>query len=112
MIDLRPRDCRFRQQEEGRAYPRSSCGVCGKTITTGLGVRCTYVTTDDAAEIARMTAEIEALRAEVAEAREAMQAVADGNTPSCTKAVRIALTNSSCAPSARIDGPGKQEEQP
>lgn len=40
--DRRPANCRFRLQDEGRAYPRSSCAACGKTITTGLGVACTY----------------------------------------------------------------------
>lgn len=40
MTDTRPLNCRFRLQEEGKAYPRSSCQACGKTITTGLGVAC------------------------------------------------------------------------
>lgn len=39
-IDPRPPACRFRLQDEGKAYPRSSCTACGRTITTGLGYRC------------------------------------------------------------------------
>lgn len=38
--DPRPFDCRFRAQEEGRAYPRSVCHACGRTIASGLGSRC------------------------------------------------------------------------
>ena len=38
--DLRPANCRFRLQEEGRPYPRSSCVVCGRTVTSGLGNHC------------------------------------------------------------------------
>lgn len=38
--DPRPQGCRFRLQDEGRAYPRSGCAACGKTITTGLGRAC------------------------------------------------------------------------
>ena len=38
--DVRPDNCRFRQQEEGRLYPRSSCEACGKSVFNGLGVRC------------------------------------------------------------------------
>lgn len=40
MADYRPANCRFRLQEEGKNYPRSSCAACGRTITTGLGIRC------------------------------------------------------------------------
>lgn len=40
-IDTRPANCRHRLQDEGKAYPRSSCSHCGKTITTGLGRACT-----------------------------------------------------------------------
>lgn len=39
--DLRPKDCRFRLRDENKPYPKSSCGACGKTITTGLRTRCT-----------------------------------------------------------------------
>lgn len=39
--DTRPTNCRFRLQDEGKAYPRSSCQACGKGVTTGLGSRCT-----------------------------------------------------------------------
>jgi len=42
-IDPRPASCRFRLQQEGKAYPRSSCTACGKTVTTGLGVACSIV---------------------------------------------------------------------
>lgn len=38
--DRRPLDCRFRQRDEGRPYPKSSCGACGRTILTGLGTEC------------------------------------------------------------------------
>lgn len=38
--DIRPFDCRFRAQEEGRPYPRSSCRACGRSSFTGLGNRC------------------------------------------------------------------------
>lgn len=37
----RPANCRFRLQDEGKSYPRSSCAACGKTISTGLGNHCT-----------------------------------------------------------------------
>lgn len=40
MSDLRPKDCRFRLQEEGKRYPRSGCEACGRTILSGLGNRC------------------------------------------------------------------------
>lgn len=40
-MDTRPANCRFRLQEEGKPYPRSSCEACHKTITTGLGTHCT-----------------------------------------------------------------------
>jgi len=40
MSDARPVDCRFRLQDEGKPYPRSSCSGCGRTITTGLGKSC------------------------------------------------------------------------
>lgn len=39
-MDARPEGCRFRLQDEGKSYPRSSCTACGKTITTGLGTSC------------------------------------------------------------------------
>lgn len=38
--DYRPVNCRFRLQDEGKAYPRSSCAACGRGITTGLGKAC------------------------------------------------------------------------
>lgn len=41
-MDSRPTNCRFRLQDEGKAYPRSSCQSCGKSITTGLGTECTH----------------------------------------------------------------------
>lgn len=40
-MDSRPLNCRFRLQEEGKSYPRSSCVACGKNIGTGLGASCT-----------------------------------------------------------------------
>lgn len=43
MVDTRPHNCRFRLRDEGKAYPRSSCRACGKTIMTGLGENCTRI---------------------------------------------------------------------
>ena len=40
MSDPRPANCRFRLQDEGKDYPRSSCPACGRTVTTGLGNKC------------------------------------------------------------------------
>lgn len=40
--DIRPDTCRFRLHDEGKAYHRSGCTACGRTITTGLGTRCAY----------------------------------------------------------------------
>ena len=40
--DTRPVSCRHRLQDEGKAYPRSSCAACGATITTGLGRYCQF----------------------------------------------------------------------
>ncbi|QGH74969.1 hypothetical protein MAL1_00223 [Bacteriophage DSS3_MAL1] len=37
--DKRPMDCRERQREEGRSYPRSGCPACGASIATGLKCR-------------------------------------------------------------------------
>lgn len=39
-IDPRPLNCRFCLQEEGKAYPRSSCKACGRGIADGLGREC------------------------------------------------------------------------
>lgn len=39
-VETRPPRCRFRLQDEGKPYPRSSCQACERTITTGLGNRC------------------------------------------------------------------------
>lgn len=61
-MDTRPAQCRFRLQDEGKGYPRSSCAACGKTIGTGLGKHCTVgknvlddlgITRDDIVEIVR-----------------------------------------------------------
>lgn len=38
--DPRPANCRFRLQDEGKPYPRSSCQACGASIMTGLGKSC------------------------------------------------------------------------
>lgn len=43
MTDPRPADCRFRLQDEGKAYPRSSCTACRRSVTQGLGKRCHHV---------------------------------------------------------------------
>lgn len=40
MADARPANCRFRLQEEGKAYPRSRCTACGRSALTGLGNSC------------------------------------------------------------------------
>jgi hypothetical protein len=45
VTDPRPINCRFRLVDEGKAYPRSSCTGCGRTITTGLGRSCHHVAT-------------------------------------------------------------------
>lgn len=41
-MDKRPANCRFRLQDEGKPYPRSSCTACGKSVATGLGSHCTH----------------------------------------------------------------------
>lgn len=38
--DTRPQTCRFRLQDEGKPYGRSSCGACARTIVSGLGNAC------------------------------------------------------------------------
>ena len=65
-LDPRPYDCRFRAQQEGRPYPRSSCTACGKTILTGLGRRCAF----DGDEITTLRAQLEQVTRERDEARE------------------------------------------
>jgi hypothetical protein len=45
--DARPIRCRFRLQDEGRAYPRSSCEACGRTVMSGLGKECQAVRAAD-----------------------------------------------------------------
>lgn len=61
-MDTRPENCRFRLQDEGKAYPRSSCTACGKTISTGLGRHCTVGDTRaeplDAAKLELVAAEL------------------------------------------------------
>lgn len=42
-IDLRPANCRFRLQAEGKVYPRSGCNACGAEAAKGLGMRCSRV---------------------------------------------------------------------
>ena len=39
--DIRPANCRFRLQDEGKPYPRSGCSACGATVTT-LGNKCSH----------------------------------------------------------------------
>lgn len=46
MIDERPANGRFRLQDEGKAYPRSSCQACGRTVITGLGNSCKGINTE------------------------------------------------------------------
>lgn len=46
-LDKRPRGCRFRLQDEGKPYPRSSCVACGRGIRT-LGRKCQEAPDDDA----------------------------------------------------------------
>ena len=43
MTDPRPTNCRFRLQDEGKSYPRSSCTACHRGILTGLGTSCAEV---------------------------------------------------------------------
>ena len=38
MTDTRPLNCRFRLQDEGKAYPRSGCQACG--LNLGVGNIC------------------------------------------------------------------------
>ena len=38
--DPRPANCRFRLHDEGKAYPKSSCSGCGRSVVTGRGVEC------------------------------------------------------------------------
>lgn len=46
MTDTRPTNCRFRLQDEGKVYPRSSCNACGRNILTGLGNKCNVTPVD------------------------------------------------------------------
>lgn len=40
-VDVRPASCRFRLQDEGKPYPRSSCTACGATVMNmGKACRC------------------------------------------------------------------------
>lgn len=39
-VDPRPANCRFRLRDEGKAYPRSSCTACTRSVVTGLGNSC------------------------------------------------------------------------
>lgn len=48
--ETRPANCRFRLQDEGKSYPRSSCSACGKNIATGLGNRCKESPSDRTAD--------------------------------------------------------------
>ncbi|WP_416192968.1 hypothetical protein [Nitrobacter sp. TKz-YC01] len=49
--ETRPANCRFRLQDEGKSYPRSSCSACGKNIATGLGNRCKESPSDRTADV-------------------------------------------------------------
>lgn len=40
MSDMRPENCRFRLQDEGKAYPRSMCKGCNTHVFNGLGKEC------------------------------------------------------------------------
>lgn len=42
--DIRPTNCRFRLEEEGKSYPKSSCQACGATIIN-LGKSCPLTNT-------------------------------------------------------------------
>lgn len=48
--DRRPLNCRFRLQEAGQPYPRSSCNACAGNILTGLGNQCRMVKAEAAPE--------------------------------------------------------------
>lgn len=40
-MDTRPKNCRQRLQDEGKAYPRSGCEACRRSVFQGLGEHCT-----------------------------------------------------------------------
>lgn len=68
--DPRPYDCRFRQKDEGRPYPKSSCVACGATVITGLGSACAQVAPAPAeppADVAALVEEAHALQDEWAD---------------------------------------------
>jgi len=44
--DPRPQNCRFRLEDEGKPYPRSSCAGCGRTTLSSfhtLGSECAQI---------------------------------------------------------------------
>ena len=45
--DIRPVECRFRLQEERKAYPKSSCNACGRNVMAELGSECHYTQSKD-----------------------------------------------------------------
>jgi len=47
--DDRPAGCRFRLQDEGKPYPRSSCNACGKSLVN-IGNECWRPTPSKAPE--------------------------------------------------------------
>lgn len=46
MTDTRPANCRSRLRDEYKAYPKSSCEGCGRSVLTGLSDECPLGTTD------------------------------------------------------------------
>ena len=73
-IDRRPAYCRFRLQDEGKPYPRSSCTECGRTITTGLGKSCQHIT-PPVSKLAALEGENKTLRDDARWEAQAKQAV-------------------------------------
>ena len=78
--DIRPADCRHRLQDEGKAYPRSSCWACGRNIMSGLGTRCYLERSSEAPapethldEITRLTAALAASEDRERRMREALE---------------------------------------
>jgi chromosome segregation ATPase len=85
-------------QDERKPYPRSSCTACGKSITTGLGNRCSVAETSTATALTAKDKEIEALRGErddalsrVEELELSAEVVSDEFEKDCWKAMRRLL---------------------
>jgi hypothetical protein len=71
--DTRPKNCRFRLQDEGKPYSRSSCSSCKRSIMTGISASCLYVPSASDARIAELEAEVERLRVQSETMRNILQ---------------------------------------